>query len=74
MRACTRTYTHLQAVQPVPFVGGILDFQELQDSDKNVGVVIRQNTGQQAVDVVKVDVEAASKNKHVISTSSGFLL
>lgn len=45
-------------MQPVPATRGVADLQELQDSDEHVGVVIRQRAGQQAVDVVQLDVEA----------------
>lgn len=51
----------LQAAQPVPAAGGIADLEELQDSHEDVGVVIWQHAGQQAVDVVQLDVEAATQ-------------
>ena len=54
----------LQAVQPVPSVGGVSDREQLQDSDEHVGVVVRQRTRQQAVCVVQVDVEAAAQTQH----------
>ncbi len=53
----------LQAVQPVPAVGGVFDLEELQDSDEHVGVVIRQRTGQQAVSVIQLDVESATQRE-----------
>lgn len=49
----------LQTVEPVPAVGGFPDVQELQDSDEDVGVVVRKSAGQQAVRVIQLDVEAA---------------
>lgn len=52
---------YLQAVQPVPAVGGITDVEELQDTDKHVGVVVRQRAGQQAVNVVSMNVKTATQ-------------
>lgn len=52
----------LQTVQPVPAAGGVSDLEELQDSDKHVGVVVRQSAGQQAVGVIQLDVEAAAQH------------
>lgn len=53
--------THLQAVQPVPAIGGITDVEELQDTDEHVGVVVRQCAGQQAVNVVSMNVKTATQ-------------
>lgn len=53
----------LQAVQPAPAAGGVFDLEELQDSDEQVGVVVRQRAGQQAVHVVQLDVEAATQHE-----------
>lgn len=52
----------LQAVQPVPAVGGVADLEELQDSNKHLGVVVGQSAGQQAVGVIQLDVEAATQH------------
>lgn len=61
-------------MQPVPAAGGVLDPEQLQDSDEHVGVVIRQRARQQAVAVVQLDVEAATKhgtlNTHVRSDNT----
>lgn len=70
------THTHLEAVQPVPAIGGITDVEELKDTDEHVGVVVRQRTGQQAVNVVSMNVKTATQElkwankKAIFSTSS----
>lgn len=50
-------------MQPVPAVGGITDFEKLQDTDEHVGVVVRQSAGQQTVDVVMLNVETATRRE-----------
>lgn len=61
--AAEAAVSDLQAVKPVPAVGGVFDLEELQDSDEHVGVVIRQRAGQQAVSVIQLDVEAATQRE-----------
>lgn len=51
-------------MEPVPVVGGFFDVYELQDSDEDVGVVIRKSAGQQAVCVIQLDVEAADHHHY----------
>lgn len=59
----------LEAVQPVPAVGGVTDVEELQHTDEDVGVVVRQRAGQQAVNVVSVDVKTATQEQFIILQS-----
>lgn len=51
--------SNLQGLQPIPAVCGVLDLEELNHSDKRVGVVIRQRASQQALNVVQMNMEAA---------------
>lgn len=48
-------------MQPVPATGGVTDVEELQDSYERVGVVVRQSAGQQAVNVVSMNVVPAAQ-------------
>lgn len=51
----------LKAVQPVPAVGGVTDVEELQHTHEHVGVVVRQRAGQQAVNVVSLNVKTETR-------------
>lgn len=53
--------TDLKTLQPVPATRGIADLEELQDPDEHFGVVIRQRAGQQAVGIIQLDVETATR-------------
>lgn len=48
-------------MQPVPATGGVTDVEELHHSYERVGVVVRQSAGQQAVNVVSMNVVSVAQ-------------